>query len=70
VHVEAGLKAARDPGVTVWGQCIVKWVFTQRAFKHRVRFIERHQIDRPSFTILTPIPGTELLTSFDAVIER
>jgi hypothetical protein len=34
VHVEAGVKAAREPGVKVWGQFIVKREFTQREFKH------------------------------------
>jgi hypothetical protein len=34
------------------------------------RFIEHNRIDYPSFTILTPLPGTEALKSFDAVIER
>ena len=35
-----------------------------------MRFIEHHRIRYPSFTVLTPIPGTELLANFDAVIER
>jgi hypothetical protein len=47
VHGEAGVKAAHEPGVKVWGQCIVKRACTQREFEHRVHFIERHQIDCP-----------------------
>ena len=35
-----------------------------------MRFIEHHRIDYPSFTVLTPIPGTSALATFDEVIER
>ena len=69
-QVEAGLKAARELGIKVWGQFIVNPRFGRGDFKHLARFIELHKIDRPSFTILTPIPGTDLLPNFDAVLER
>ena len=35
-----------------------------------VRFIEHHKISYPSFTVLTPIPGTELLPDFNHIIDK
>ena len=35
-----------------------------------VNFIEHNKVDYPSFTIWTPLPGTDALKSFDEVIER
>jgi radical SAM superfamily enzyme YgiQ (UPF0313 family) len=69
-QVEAGLKAARELGIKVWGQFIVRPDFTRDDFRQLVRFVEHYDIFRPSFTVLTPIPGTALLTTFDEVIER
>jgi radical SAM superfamily enzyme YgiQ (UPF0313 family) len=69
-QVEEGLRTARRLNIKVWGQLIVRPNFDRNDFKQMARFVERHGIDRPSFTILTPIPGTELLKDFDSVIER
>ena len=44
--------------------------FTPRDFKQLVRFIEHNRVSYPSFTVLTPLPGTPALTNFDSVIER
>ena len=66
-QVELGIRACRDLGILVWGQFIVRPDFTRQDFKHLARFIEHHKVDYPSFTILTPIPGTDLLQSFDHV---
>ena len=64
------LKIARDLGVKVYGQFIVRPDFTRQDFAELVRFIEYYKIDYPAFTILTPIPGSEVCTSFDNVIEK
>jgi radical SAM superfamily enzyme YgiQ (UPF0313 family) len=69
-QVEAGLQAARELGIKVMAQFIVRPDFSKRDFQGLVRFIEHHKIEYPSFTILTPLPGTEALTTFDSVVER
>lgn len=68
-QIEKGLKVARDIGIKVFAGFIVNPSFTRRDFDRLERFIEHNQIDYPSFTILTPLPGTDALTSFDMVTE-
>ena len=69
-QVEAGLDVARELGVEIFAQFVVSPDFTRRDFQQLVRFIEHHRIRYPSFTVLTPIPGTALLETFDHVTER
>ncbi len=69
-QVEAGLGLARTLGIEVFAQFIVSPQFGRRDFQQLIRFIEHHRIRYPSFTVLTPLPGTELLTTFDAVLEK
>jgi radical SAM superfamily enzyme YgiQ (UPF0313 family) len=69
-QIEAGLEAARQIGIEVFAGFVVNTNYTAREFKQLVRFIEHHKISYPSFTVLTPIPGTAALTTFDDVIER
>lgn len=69
-QIEAALALARELGISVFAQFVVNTNFSRRDFKRLIRFIEHHSIDYPSFTVLTPIPGTELLDSFDHVTER
>lgn len=69
-QVEAGIRIAREIGIKLFAGFIVNTNFTERSFRRMTRFIEHNRIDYPSFTILTPLPGTEALRSFDAVIER
>lgn len=69
-QVEQGIRACRELGILVWGQFIVRPDFTRQDFKQLARFIEHHRIDYPSFTILTPIPGTDLLQTFDHVQKK
>jgi radical SAM superfamily enzyme YgiQ (UPF0313 family) len=68
--IEAGLRAAREIGLKVFAGFIVNPNFTERDFARLSRFIEHNRIDYPSFTVLTPLPGTPALATFDAVIER
>ena len=67
--IEAGLSLARELGIKVFAQFVVNTDYSERDFQRLVRFIEHHQIEYPSFTVLTPLPGTELLPNFDAVTE-
>jgi radical SAM superfamily enzyme YgiQ (UPF0313 family) len=68
--IEAGFKVARELGIEIFAQFVVNTDYTRRDFQRLVRFIEHHKIRYPSFTVLTPIPGTELLSSFDNIVER
>jgi len=69
-QIENGLRAAARLGISVFGGFIVNTNYTQRSFKQLVRFIEHNRIDYPSFTVLTPLPGTAALDTFDDVTER
>ena len=63
IDVERGLKAAREMGLKVFASFIVSPSYTRTDFKQLTRFIERNRIDYPSFTILTPLPGTDAFNS-------
>jgi len=67
--IESGLKLARELGIEVFAQFVVNTDYAVRDFERLVRFIDHHHISYPSFTILTPLPGTELLRSFDDIVE-
>lgn len=67
--IEQGLALAKELDIDVMGQFIVPTDASARDFKRIARFVEHHQIRFPSFTILTPIPGTEYLTDFESVTE-
>jgi radical SAM superfamily enzyme YgiQ (UPF0313 family) len=69
-QIEVGLASARELGIEIFAQFIVNTDYTRREFKQLVRFITHHKISYPAFTILTPLPGTEALRTFDHVIER
>jgi radical SAM superfamily enzyme YgiQ (UPF0313 family) len=70
VQIEEGLRAATSLGISVFGGFIVHPNYSPQSFKQLIRFIEHNRVDYPSFTILTPLPGTEALETFDAVTER
>jgi radical SAM superfamily enzyme YgiQ (UPF0313 family) len=69
-QIETGLRRAAELGISVFGGFIVNPGYTPKAFKQLIRFIEHNRVDYPSFTILTPLPGTDALATFDEVIER
>lgn len=69
-QVEEGLRAAKDLDIKVFAGFIVDTAFTQKDFGRLARFIEHNRVDYPSFTIWTPLPGTEALTTFEHVTER
>jgi len=69
-QIEDGFRVARDLDIEIFAQFVVNTDYTRRDFQQLIRFIEHHKIRYPSFTVLTPIPGTELLATFDSVIER
>jgi radical SAM superfamily enzyme YgiQ (UPF0313 family) len=63
-----GLRAAREIGISLFCNFIINPSYTKREFDELVAFIRENEIDYPSFTILTPIPG--LGGSYDTVIDR
>ncbi len=69
-QIEVGLKLARDIGISVFAGFVVDTKYTRRDFTRLKRFIEHYRIEYPSFTILTPIPGTPALTGFDSITDR
>lgn len=69
-EIERGLEVARDLGVGVFAQFVVNTDYAPDDFKTLERFVERSGIDYPSFTVLTPLPGTDMLGNFDSVTER
>jgi radical SAM superfamily enzyme YgiQ (UPF0313 family) len=69
-QIEEGLALARQLGIHIFAGFVVDTNYEKRDFARLVRFIEHHQIDYPSFTVLTPIPGTPALASFDHIVEK
>jgi hopanoid C-3 methylase len=69
-RIEEGLEAARELGIEIFAQFVVSPRFTRKDFQSLVRFIQHHRITYPSFTVLTPIPGTALLPNFDNIVDR
>lgn len=67
-QVEQGLVAAREMGLKVFASFIVNPSYERRDFETLKRFIERNEVDYPSFTIWTPLPGTEdFEKSYDSI---
>jgi len=60
-QIEKGLSIAKDLGIEILAQFVVNTDYTRRDFSELERFVEHHKLDYPTFTILTPLPGTSLL---------
>ena len=60
-QIEDGLKLAQELDIEIFAQFVVNTNYTEKEFTQLVRFVEHFKIDYPTFTILTPLPGTELL---------
>lgn len=69
-QVVEALNAAKQLDISVLANFIVNPSATPSDFARLVRFIEDNQIDYPTFTILTPLPGTAACESFDHILER
>ncbi len=69
-QIEEALSVAKDLDIKLFSQFIISPHYTQQDFHRVIRFIERNKIEYPSFTILTPLPGTSALSSFNEVVER
>jgi radical SAM superfamily enzyme YgiQ (UPF0313 family) len=67
-QIVEGLRAAKEIGLSLFCNFIVNPNYTQREFDELIQFIRENEVDYPSFTILTPIPGTG--DDYGRVIER
>ncbi|MCB1741144.1 MAG: cobalamin-dependent protein [Gammaproteobacteria bacterium] len=67
-QIVQGIAAAKDAGLKLFCNFIVHPNYTHAQFDELISFIRDNGVDYPSFTIWTPIPGTN--NSFDQVIER
>ena len=54
-----GMRAAKEIGLSLFCNFIVNPSYGKQEFEELVQFIKDNDVDYPSFTILTPIPGTE-----------
>ena len=69
-QIEEALEVARKIGIEIFAQFVVPTTFSRQDFVRLRRFVEYHRIEYPSFTVLTPIPGTALLKEdFSGVTE-
>jgi len=68
-QIVEGLRVARNVGISIFSNFIIKPEYTAAEFNEIVEFVRRYDVEYPSFTILTPIPGTEWGSSFDHVRE-
>lgn len=66
-EIVQGLKAAREIGISLFCNFIINPNYGKREFEELTQFIRDNNVDYPSFTILTPIPGTG--ASWDDVTE-
>lgn len=69
-QIEDGIKVARELDINLLAQFVVNTDYERRDFRRLQRFVEHHKLDYPTFTVLTPLPGTELLADMNVVIER
>ena len=57
---DQALKILRDHGVIIWGAFLVDPDFTVEDFKELREYVTAQQITHTQFTVLTPLPGTNL----------
>ena len=67
-EIVSALRAAKEIGISLFCNFIVNPTYTAKEFQELVQFIHDNEVDYPSFTILTPIPGTG--DDYGRVIER
>ncbi|OHB62117.1 MAG: hypothetical protein A2Y76_04670 [Planctomycetes bacterium RBG_13_60_9] len=57
---DRAIRILQDCGVIIWGAFIVDPDWTEEDFKLLRDYVSRREITHTQFTILTPLPGTEL----------
>src|SRR4030095_4831566 len=61
---------AAELGIEILAQFVVNTDYTHRDFERLARFVDHFRIRYPTFTVLTPLPGTELMRGFESIVER
>ena len=70
-QITQALRTAREIGVSVLANFIVKSEYTADDFQRLVDFIDENEVEYPTFTILTPIPGTSFFDlQYDEILHR
>jgi radical SAM superfamily enzyme YgiQ (UPF0313 family) len=67
-EIVKGIQVARDMGLSLFCNFIIHPNYADREFDEVIQFIRDNEVDYPSFTIWTPIPGTG--NTYNEVIER
>jgi radical SAM superfamily enzyme YgiQ (UPF0313 family) len=67
-QIVEGLQAAKSAGISLFCNFIIHPRYTHKEFEEVIRFIRENEVDYPSFTIWTPIPGTN--NNYEDVIQR
>lgn len=62
-----GLEGAKEVGISLFCNFIIHPNYGEEEFEEVIRFIRENEVDYPSFTIWTPIPGTG--NTYDDVLE-
>jgi radical SAM superfamily enzyme YgiQ (UPF0313 family) len=66
---DEAIRILKDNGVIIWGAFIVDPQWEADDFKRLREYVDRKEITHTQFTVLTPLPGTELYrTMFDELL--
>lgn len=57
---EKALEICREHGVSVNGQLIINPDYDTRDFRAAARYVRRVGVSHPTYSVLTPLPGTDL----------
>lgn len=68
VNNEMAIKLLRDMGIGVYAAFIVNPDFTRLDFRKLLQYVRDHYIYQPQFSVLTPLPGTELFRQIKDLI--
>ena len=65
MNIEA-IQILHNAGVKIWGALIVDPDWKEDDFDRLADFVNEHNIECPQFTILTPLPGTDLYKTMES----
>lgn len=63
-QIEKALDVARDLGLTVYSLLMIHPGYSRKEFDRLSRFIQRRSVPNPSFSVWTPLPGTDEMPDF------
>ena len=66
-QIERALRIADGLDIEILAQFVINTDYHRKDFDRLARFIEHNKIRYPSFTVLTPLPGTPLLANFKKI---